>query len=97
MPADLGRDATVVTSEAILVGYRVDGRETVVFENASKFDSDFPATVASDPGAVELEIRDQFSISELGRRFSGCSMPCKFAVVMGAGKSFVCEFKETLT
>ncbi|MGH9176263.1 MAG: hypothetical protein ACRD1H_17985, partial [Vicinamibacterales bacterium] len=95
-PTDWPSDPTVVTSEPILVGYRVECKETVVFENASKFDSEFPATVVNDPGAVELEIRDQFSIAELGRRFSGRSMPCKFAVVLGAGKTLVCEFRETL-
>lgn len=94
---DWGEDVTIIASEPILVGYRVAGRDTVIFERASKFDSEFPATVAADAGAVELEIRDQFSIEELARRFFGRVMPCKFAVVLAAGKTFVCEFKETLT
>ena len=95
-PADWESDATVVASEPILVSYRVDGKETVVFESASNFDSSFPETLASDPGIVDLEIRDQFSIVELGRRFSGRSMPGKFALVIGASETLVYEFMETL-
>jgi molybdopterin-synthase adenylyltransferase len=75
-------ETTVVTSEPILVSYRIAaGDEHVVFDRASAFSSDFPATLASDPGAVELEIRDQFTLGELARRFSGREMPCKFASV----------------
>jgi molybdopterin/thiamine biosynthesis adenylyltransferase len=92
--SDWGGDATVLASEPILVSHRVGGRETVIFERASKFDSDFPATLALNPGAVELEVRDQFSMEELARRFSGRAMPCKFAIVIGGGKTLVCEFRE---
>jgi molybdopterin/thiamine biosynthesis adenylyltransferase len=75
-------ETTVVTSEPILVSYRIAaGDEQVVFDRASAFSSDFAATLASDPGAVELEIRDQFTLGELARRFSGREMPCKFASV----------------
>jgi molybdopterin/thiamine biosynthesis adenylyltransferase len=96
LPAEFGLDATVVTSERILVGYRISGEdhEYLVLENASSFDSSFPATVAEDPGSVELEVRDQFSIEEIARRFAGRSMPCKFAIVSGRDKTMVCEFER---
>ena len=83
----------------VLVGaiaYRIAGQETLLFDRASKFNSDFPATVSDNPGSVELEVRDQFSLDELARRFSGRAMPCKFAVVVGGGKTLVWEFRERL-
>lgn len=91
-----GSDATVIASEPIFVGYRLDGEETLLFDRASKFDSAFPASVSDEPGSVELEVRDQFSLEELARRFSGRAMPCKFAVVVGGGRTLVWEFREKL-
>jgi hypothetical protein len=96
LPAEFGLDATVVTSEPILVSYRIVGRnhEHLILRNASAFDSSFPATLSEDPNSVELEIRDQFSIAELARRFAGHSMPCKFAIVTGRDRTVVCEFER---
>jgi hypothetical protein len=81
-------------SEPILAAYRIGGEETVVFDRASHFDSRFPATVSDDPGAVELEVRDQFTLAEIAARFPGRPMPCKFAVVTTGAKTIVCEFEE---
>lgn len=87
--------ATVITSDPILVGYRIAGSADYhdVFAVASAFNSDFPATIADDPDAVEIEIRDQFTMSELVDRFSGRSMPCKFAIVSDGPRAIVCEFE----
>ena len=94
LPADTAEEATVIVSDPILASYRIAGQdgENIVFKRASEFDSDFPAGVATDPGAVELEIRDQFSLAELSKRFAGRAMPCKFAIVSGANGTFVYEF-----
>jgi len=87
-------EATIITSEPILVSYRIVGeqQEHLVFDRASAFSSDFPVTVASDPGTVELEIRDQFTLRELTKRFSGRAMPCKFATVFGKAGPVIFEF-----
>ena len=79
-----------------MVGYKISGQgeEHIVFKNASGFDSDFPATVAADAGTVVIEIRDQFTLDELANRFSGRSMPCKFAIVSAGSRTIVCEFSE---
>lgn len=89
------RDATVLTSDPILVGYRVAGshQENILFKNASSFNSDFPQTVAEDPGSVDVEIRDQFTLQELVARFEGYKMPCKFAIVAEGDKVVLCEFE----
>lgn len=94
-PQDHAKDLTVMTSEPILVGYVVDKVGTVVFRRASEFDSHFPETLSSDPGAVSLDIRDQFTIEELTRRFGDRAMPCKFAVVPGE-KTTIFEFGRNL-
>lgn len=87
-------ETTVLTSEPILVSYRIAGRdqEHIVFRRASDFDSTFPLTVTDDPGAVELEVRDQFTIGELCQRFADRVMPCKFAVVLKNDAILVWEF-----
>jgi molybdopterin/thiamine biosynthesis adenylyltransferase len=94
LPEGLPREITVTLSEPILAAYRIGGEETVVFDRASHFDSRFPATVSDDPGAVELEVRDQFTLAEIAARFPGRLMPCKFAVVTAGAKTIVCEFEE---
>jgi molybdopterin/thiamine biosynthesis adenylyltransferase len=95
LPAGIELDATIITSEPILASYRIAGedREHLVFKNASSFDSRFPETLSAVVGAVDLEVRDQFTISEIVQRFAGCDMPCKFAIVSGNGKVFLCEFE----
>jgi hypothetical protein len=94
LPEGVDREATIVTSEPILVSYRIAGdqQEHIVFDRAAAFSSDFPATVASVPGAVELEVRDQFTLGELTKRFSGRAMPCKFATVFGNAGPVIFEF-----
>jgi molybdopterin-synthase adenylyltransferase len=94
-PPDLYGTATVTLSEPVLVGYRVDGVETIVLERASHFDSDFPTKVSDDPGAVLLEVKDQFSLAEIAARFPGRNMPCKFAVVTAEGRAILFEFTGT--
>ncbi|MGD9711728.1 MAG: ThiF family adenylyltransferase, partial [Thermomicrobiales bacterium] len=96
LPFEAGTDATVIASEPILASYRIAGQdeEHLVFRCASEFDSTFPASVANDPGAVDLEIRDQFPLGELSKRFAGRAMPCKFAIVSGGNGTFVYEFAE---
>jgi molybdopterin/thiamine biosynthesis adenylyltransferase len=88
-------DATVTSSEPILVSYRLTGEdgEHLIFKNASAFDSGFPETVSANPGGVELEVRDQFTIDEIMQRFVGRDMPCKFAIVSGNNKVLLCEFE----
>jgi hypothetical protein len=95
LPEGLELDATITTSEPILVSYRIAGQdgEHLVFRNSSSFDSSFPETVSTDPGSVDLEVRDQFTIGEIIRRFAGRDMPCKFAIVSGNGKVLLCEFE----
>jgi molybdopterin/thiamine biosynthesis adenylyltransferase len=85
-------DATVIASEPILVGYRIGDCETLVFQNASSFDSAFPERVARDGGTVELDIRDQFSLEELSTRFFDRIMPCKFALVLTEERTIAFEF-----
>jgi len=87
-------DATVITSEPILVGYRLNGSETSIFDRASKYDSTFPSTVSDTPDAVDLEVRDQFLLSELVDRFSGKQIPSKFALIIAQGQTWICEFQE---
>jgi molybdopterin/thiamine biosynthesis adenylyltransferase len=91
-----GDDVTVLSSEPILVSYSIapHNEQHIVFERASSFTSDYPASLATDPGAVSLEIRDQFTLGEVSRRFAGRSMPCKFAVVLGQGATLVFEFGD---
>jgi hypothetical protein len=90
-----GSDHTVYVSDPILVSYRVAPSDTqhVVFERASSFTSDYPATLAPDPGAVSLDIRDQFTLGQLAGQFAGYRMPCKFAVVTTQGRSTVFDFE----
>lgn len=94
LPDGLDSETTVMTSEPLLVSYRILGeeREHIVFERVSDFSSDFPGSVAIDPGAVELEIRDQFTLGELTKRFSGRRMPCKFAILFGKIGPVIFEF-----
>lgn len=89
---DLPTDATVITSDPILVSYRIGDCETLVFQNASSFDSGFPEKIARDGGAVELDIRDQFSLEELSTSFFDRLMPCKFALLRAGKKTIVFEF-----
>jgi molybdopterin/thiamine biosynthesis adenylyltransferase len=93
LPGGLDPNTTVLTSEPILVSYRVADDEHVIFDRASAFSSDFPATIASDPGTVELDVRDQFSLGELMKRFPGRAMPCKFAIVLGRTGPLIFEFQ----
>jgi hypothetical protein len=95
-PDGLDAETTVITSEPLLVSYRIAGEEGehILFDKAAAFSSDFPASVASDPGAVELEVRDQFTLGELSERFSGRVMPCKFAIVFGKAGPVIFEFGE---
>lgn len=88
------RNATVVTSDPILVGYRIgaDGDEKILFKNAYSFGSNFAESIAADPGSVSIEIRDQFQTVELANRFEGLQMPCKFAIVSKEDRVVVCEF-----
>ena len=95
LPQDLYGTATVTLSEPVLVGYSVGGVETIVLERASDFDTDFPTKVSDDPGAVLLEVKDQFSLAEIAARFPGRNIPCKFAVVADEGKPFLFEFTGT--
>ena len=85
-------DATVTFSEPLLCAYRIDDTVTPVFEPAARFDSDYPATLHSDPGLVDLEVRDQFTMTELVARFSSRAIPCKFAMVEGKRTATVFEF-----
>ncbi len=88
-------DDTVYVSDPILVGYRVAPSDNhhIVFERASSFTSEYPATLATDPGAVSLDIRDQFRLGELAIQFAGYRMPCKFAVVTAQDQSTVFDFE----
>ena len=88
-------DDTVYVSDPILVGYRVapSDNQHIVFERASSFTSEYPATLATDPGAVSLDIRDQFRLGELAIQFAGYRMPCKFAVVTAHDRSIVFDFE----
>lgn len=88
------RETTVITSEPILVSHSVAGVATPVFERSSEFDSDYPATLAPDPGDVILDIRDQFTVGELTDRFADRPMPCKFAVVADGPTTFIFEFQK---
>ncbi|WP_158044422.1 HesA/MoeB/ThiF family protein [Skermanella pratensis] len=90
----LGANATVVMSEPILVGYRLlgEGASHIIFRKASEFDDGFPATLASDPGDVEMEVRDQFTLAEIAERFDGHQIPSKFAVVETDQHTLICEF-----
>jgi molybdopterin/thiamine biosynthesis adenylyltransferase len=94
LPGGVDPETTVILSEPVLAAYRIGAEETLVFKRASGFDSDFPARVSHDPGAVELEVRDQFTLGELAARFPGWRMPCKFAVVAAGGRTNVFEFTE---
>jgi len=85
-------DVTIFTSDPILVSYSIGETSTPVFERASRFDSDYPATLSPDPGAVSLEIRDQFTAPELIERFAGYSMPSKFAYVLAGAQPTIFEF-----
>jgi molybdopterin/thiamine biosynthesis adenylyltransferase len=93
----LDPETTVIFSDPVLAAYRVGEVETLVFERASAFDSDFPSSVSQDPGAVELEVRDQFTLGELAARFPGRLMPCKFAIVPAGCRTYVFELKENWT
>ncbi|MBZ9963735.1 HesA/MoeB/ThiF family protein [Mesorhizobium sp. BR1-1-2] len=87
-----GDDVTVFTSDPILVSYRIGEISMPVFERASAFSSDYPTTLSPDPGAVDLEIRDQFSATELADRFANYTIPSKFALVSNGAKSTIFEF-----
>lgn len=84
----------VETSEPIFVDYLSAGEQTIVFDKASNFDSDFAKTVSEDPDSVVMDIRDQFAVSELVNRFSDRDMPCKFALMQSDDTMFVLEFEE---
>jgi len=92
LPASLDGSATVCFSEPLLASFRVHGKETIVFQRADKFDSDFPASVAADPGIVELEVRDQFALVEIVNRFHGRLIPSKFAAVTIGDSTIIFEF-----
>jgi molybdopterin/thiamine biosynthesis adenylyltransferase len=90
-----GAEQTVYVSDPILVGFRIapSDKQQIVFERASSFTSDYPATLSQDPGAVSLDIRDQFTLGELAGQFAGYRMPCKFAIVVAQGRSTVFDFE----
>jgi len=87
-------EQTVETSDPILVEYCSDNTTTEVFENASRFDSAFAKSVSGEPDSVVVDIRDQFSISELVEKFPDREMPCKFAVMRSNNIIYVLEFEE---
>ena len=97
MPSGLREGATVITSDPILVSYTISGdaEYNIVFRRASDFDSDYPATLADDPGAVALEVRDQFTLTELATRFGGYAMPCKYVIITDGRSKVLWEFEGT--
>lgn len=84
----------IIASDPILVGYRIGETYTSVFRKASEFDSDFPAQVSDDPGAVDLDIRDSFTAEELIRAAGGIPMPCKFVMANVDNCTLVLEFMK---
>ncbi|WP_375687998.1 ThiF family adenylyltransferase [Pseudooceanicola sp. LIPI14-2-Ac024] len=88
-------EQTIETSEPILVQYQANDTLTVVFENASDYDSTFTQSVSEDPDSVVVDIRDQFVLSELVERFPDRDMPCKFAIVRSFDEIYVLEFEES--
>lgn len=88
-------EMTVTASDPILVSYAIVGQEerSIVFARASDFDSEYPSKLADDPDAIELEVRDQFTLSELMTRFEGYSMPCKYAIVTDGHSKVLWEFE----
>ncbi len=92
---NLPEDVSIVLSEPILVGYTLPGEpQQILFQRAADFGDDFPATVSSTPAEVELEVRDQFVMSELTERFAGRDLPTKFAIVQLDEASVIFDFEE---
>ena len=92
---NLPQDVSIVLSEPILVGYTLPGKpQQILFQRAADFGDDFPATVSSTPAEVELEVRDQFAMSELTERFAGRDLPIKFAIVQLDEASVIFDFEE---
>lgn len=83
---------TVTLSEPVLASYRIGETTVDVFKCASEFDDSFASQVADDPGSVDIEIRDQFALPEFLGRFSGFSIPTKFAILEDGERSVVFEF-----
>lgn len=82
----------LIASDPILVGYRIGEAYKSVFRRASEFNSDFPAQVSDDPGAVDLDIRDSFTPDELVSAAGRMPMPCKFVMANVDDCTLVLEF-----
>jgi molybdopterin/thiamine biosynthesis adenylyltransferase len=93
LPPTLHPNVTFTTSEPLLVGYKIGGESHIVWECAGRFDDTFPASVSRTPELVEMEIRDQFTLSEICSRFLGRVVPCKF-LVFGSEPPIIFEMGE---
>jgi molybdopterin/thiamine biosynthesis adenylyltransferase len=93
---DLIREETIWTSDPILTGYWIRVDEMLsefqpVFERASAHTDQFPTQVAVDPNTVLVEIKDQFTITELVERFSGRKIPAKFLTMRDGADTIMVE------
>lgn len=84
---------TVTLSEPVLTGYRIGDTHVNVFKRASDFDDSFASLVSDVPDMVNIEIRDQFTLSELIGRYAGHAIPTKFALLEDGKRSLVLEFE----
>jgi molybdopterin-synthase adenylyltransferase len=80
------RDKEIVihTSEPILTEYRCikcnprKTNATKVFKNARNFDASLTKCGKCGNDTVQIEIKDNFSISEVMRKYRGFDLPCKY-------------------
>jgi molybdopterin/thiamine biosynthesis adenylyltransferase len=92
--ADLNPDITVFTSEPILVQYTYNNETTMVFKNASDFDTGFLTSISEDTDQIDVVIKDQFTIGELMELHADRDLPCKFVVFSDGEKQLIAEFME---
>lgn len=75
---------TVRTSDQILAAFRCtscDDSPKIVFGRASDYDDRLTTCDRCGQQSVEVEIRDQFTVEELRKRFDGRQIPAKFLML----------------
>ncbi|APG27035.1 hypothetical protein A7E78_03820 [Syntrophotalea acetylenivorans] len=78
------KNGSFITSDPILVSKRCIecdpelSTHTIIFKNASKFDSTITECDKCQKESVEVIIKDSFSISEIKKNYQGYEFPCKF-------------------
>ena len=91
--------ATLTLSDPVLVSYRCiecnpsEDDATVVFERASKYNTDIAKCVACKQETVRVNIKDSFTINELMSTMYGKKIPSKFIYVIDEDEILIVDLE----